>query len=198
MSTRPPFAQIKSYQEFSQYYWYREELIEICRSLGIPSSGIKTELNRTIEAYFNGETIKEKHKIKSTKPTVTKISLSTKLIESGFTFGPRFRQFFAEQTGIQNFKYNADMVATVKKVKEDNDTDFTLGDLLEIYYGRKTYATYDKSALQWNRFVKDFCADPRTANIPDKLKTAALLWSKVRKSTLPKVYDTRLLDELIK
>ena len=57
------------------------------------------------------------------------------------------------------------MVATVKKVKEDNDTDFTLGDLLEIYYG---------------------------------LKTAALLWSKVRESTLPKVYDTRLLDELIK
>lgn len=198
MSTRPPFAQIKSYQEFSQYYWYREELIEICRSLGIPSSGMKTELNRTIEAYFNGETIKEKHKIKYTKPTATNISLSTKLLESGFTFGPRFRQFFAEQTGIQNFKYNADMVATVKKVKEDNDTDFTLGDLLEIFYGRKTYATYDKSALQWNRFVKDFCADPRTANIPDKLKTAALLWSKVRESTLPKVYDTRLLDELIK
>lgn len=198
MSTRPPFAQIKSYQEFSQYYWYREELIEICRSLGIPSSGMKTELNRTIEAYFNGESIKEKHKIKSTKRTATNISLSTKLLESGFTFGPRFRHFFAEQTGIQNFKYNADMVATVKKVKEDNDTDFTLGDLLEIYYGRKTYATYDKSALQWNRFVKDFCADPRTANIPDKLKTAALLWSKVRESTLPKVYDTRLLDELIK
>ena len=60
------------------------------------------------------------------------------------------------------------------------------------------YATYDKSALQWNRFVKDFCADPRTANIPDKLKTAALLWSKVRESTLPKVYDTRLLDEYVK
>lgn len=90
------------------------------------------------------------------------------------------------------------MVSTVKKVKEYNDTDFTLGDLLEIFYGRKTYATYDKSALQWNRFVKDFCADPRTANISDKLKTAALLWSKVRESTLPKVYDTRLLDELIK
>lgn len=75
MSTRPPFAQIKSYQEFSQYYWYREELIEICRNLGIPSTGMKTELNRTIEAYFNGETIKEKHKIKYTKPTVTNISL---------------------------------------------------------------------------------------------------------------------------
>ncbi|MBQ2097915.1 MAG: hypothetical protein II480_07035, partial [Bacteroidales bacterium] len=103
--------------------------------------------------------------------------------------------FFAEQTGIKNFKYNADMVATVKKVKEDNDTTFTLGDLLEIYYGRKTYATYDKSALQWNKFVKDFCADPRTANIPDKLKTAALLWRIVRESTREKIYTPQLLDE---
>ena len=89
----------------------------------------------------------------------------------------------------------AELVATVKKVKEDNDTTFTLGDLLEIYYGRKTYATYDKSALQWNKFVHDFCADPRTANIPDKLKTAARLWRIVRESTREKIYTSQLLDE---
>lgn len=28
-----------------------------------------------------------------------------------------------------------------------------------MIYGKKIYAVYDKSALQWNRFVKDFCAD---------------------------------------
>ena len=187
-TSRPPFSEIKTYQEFSKYYWYRDELIQICRELGLPSSGMKLELNRNIQAYFNGETIEEILKVKTSKSVVTNISLSTKLLECGFTFGPKFREFFAEQTGIKNFKYNADMVATVKKVKEDNDTTFTLGDLLEIYYGRKTYATYDKSALQWNKFVHDFCADPRTANIPDKLKTAALLWRIVRESTREKIY----------
>lgn len=194
-TSRPPFSEIKTYQEFAKYYWYRDELIQICRELGLPSSGMKLELNRNIQAYFNGETIEEKLKVKTSKTVVTNISLSTKLLECGFTFGPKFREFFAEQTGIKNFKYNADMVATVKKVKEDNDTTFTLGDLLEIYYGRKTYATYDKSALQWNKFVHDFCADPRTANIPDKLKTAALLWRIVRESTREKIYTPQLLDE---
>ena len=194
-TSRPPFSEIKTYQEFAKYYWYRDELIQICRELGLPSSGMKIELNRNIQAYFNGETVEEKLKVKTSKSVVTNISLSTKLLECGFTFGPKFREFFAEQTGIKNFKYNADMVATVKKVKENNDTTFTLGDLLEIYYGRKTYATYDKSALQWNKFVHDFCADPRTANIPDKLKTAALLWRIVRESTREKIYTPQLLDE---
>jgi hypothetical protein len=194
-TSRPPFSEIKTYQEFAKYYWYRDELIQICRELGLPSSGMKIELNRNIQAYFNGEPIKEKLKVKTSKSVVTNISLSTKLLQCGFTFGPKFREFFAEQTGIKNFKYNADMVATVKKIKEDNDTTFTLGDLLEIYYGRKTYATYDKSALQWNKFVHDFCADPRTANIPDKLKTAARLWRIVRESTREKIYTPQLLDE---
>ena len=194
-TSRPPFSEIKTYQEFSKYYWYRDELIQICRELGLPSSGMKLELSRNIQAYFNGEPIEEKLKVKTSKSVVTNASLSTKLLECGFTFGPKFREFFAEQTGIKNFKYNADMVATVKKVKEDNDTTFTLGDLLEIYYRRKTYAIYDKSALQWNKFVKDFCADPRTANIPDKLKTAALLWRIVRESTREKIYTPQLLDE---
>lgn len=194
-TSRPSFSEIKNYQEFAKYYWYRDELIHICRELGLPSSGMKLELSRNIQAYFNGETVEEKLKVKTSKSVVTNVSLSTKLLECGFTFGPKFRDFFAEQTGIKNFKYNADMVATVKKVKEDNDTTFTLGDLLEIYYGRKTYATYDKSALQWNKFVHDFCADPRTANIPDKLKTAALLWRIVRESTREKIYTPQLLDE---
>lgn len=194
-TSRPSFSKIKTYQEFSKYYWYRDELIQICRELGLPSSGMKLELNRNIQAYFNGETVEEKLKVKTSKSVVTNVSLSTKLLECGFTFGPKFRKFFAEQTGIKNFKYNADMVATVKKVKEDDDTTFTLGDLLEIYYGRKTYATYDKSALQWNKFVHDFCADPRTATFPDKLKTAALLWRIVRESTREKIYTPQLLDE---
>ena len=120
MSTRPPFAQISSYQEFAKYYWYREELQQICKSLGIASSGMKTELCRNI----------------------------------------------------------------------------TLGDLLDIYYGKKTYATYDNSALQWNRFVKDFCADPATNRFPDKLKTAAALWRIVRESTMEKKYTSELLEKI--
>ena len=195
MTARPSFAEIKSYQEFAKYYWYRNELVQICKQLGIASTGMKIELQRNIEAYFNGAAIPGKKAQKRVKSTITNLSPDTKLLECGFTFGPRFRDFFAEQTGIKNFKFNVDMVATVKKVREDNDKSFTLNDLLDIYYGKKTYAKYDNSALLWNRFVKDFCADPQTAKFRNKLKIAATLWSEVRNSTRAKIYTPDLLKE---
>ena len=178
---RPDFAQIKSYAEFSRHYWYKEELQLICKQLGISSSG----MNRIVGSQPK----------RRAKPSDSSLSLNSGLIDCGFTFGPRFRAFFAEQTGVKNFKFNVDMVATVKKVKEDNDKSFTLGDLLDIYYGKKTYAKYDNSALQWNRFVKDFCADPKTACFRNKLKMAALLWQEVRNSTREKIYTPDLLTE---
>lgn len=195
---RPDFSEIKSFEEFSKYYWYREELQKICRALGLKSNGGKIELNKVIEAYFNGEKhFPEKHASPRHPEVVSSsLSLNTSLIECGFTFGPRFRQFFEKETGIKPFKFNVDMVATVKKVKETNDTNFTLGDLLDIYYNKKTYARYDKSALQWNKFVQDFCADPANAHIPNKLKAAAKLWKIVRESTKEKVYTHDLLKEL--
>ena len=204
MENRPDFAEIKSFEEFSQYYWYREELQKICKSLGIDSSGMKAELNHNIEQYFHGNRILPKNRThvsnrsthpKSLSKTFEELNLQTGLIECGFTFGPRFRDFFVKQTGVKNFKFNVDMVATAKKVKEDGDTSFTLGDLLDIYYSKKTYAKYDKVSLQWNKFVKDFCADEATVVFPNKIKTASILWKEVRNSTREKVYKHELLTE---
>ncbi|MBP5697056.1 MAG: hypothetical protein J6X11_10495 [Treponema sp.] len=202
---RPPFCEIKSFSEFSKYYWYREELQQICKQIGIDSSGMKVELNRNIEEYFKGNLIcpKSKRPGKSSARRTqvagddVPLALDTPLLACGFRFSQRFRDFFSAQTGLARFKFNADMVATAKKVRETGDASFTLGDLLNIFYGKKTYAKYDNSCLQWNKFVKDFCADPATAQFSDKLKTAAILWRQVRNSTLPKVYDTKLLKEMV-
>ena len=49
---RPDFYEIKTFEKFSKYYWYREELQKICRTLGLKSDGGKIELNKIIEAYF--------------------------------------------------------------------------------------------------------------------------------------------------
>lgn len=193
---RPDFDSIKDYAEFSKYYWYREELIRICKTHGLAAPSGKIELNQVIEAYFSGEKIlSEKKPVKRKKTKVTELTLQTGLIECGFTFGPKFREFFEKQTGESRFKFNVDMVATAKAVKENGDEDFTLGDLLDIYYGKKTYSTYDKSALQWNKFVKDFCADPATAVYPDRLKTAAKLWKIVRESDQEKIFTKELLKQ---
>ena len=201
--TRPPFSEIKSFSEFSKYYWYREELQQICKQLGIDANGMKAELNRNIEEYFKGNLIHPKsassgksctNRAHSAADDVP-LTLNTPLLACNFRFSQRFRDFFSTQTGVARFKFNTDMVATAKKVRETGDTSFTLGDLLDVFYGKKTYAKYDDSCLQWNKFVKDFCADPQAAQFSDKLKAAAILWRKVRNSTREKVYKTELLKE---
>ena len=195
-NNRPDFDDIKNYEEFSKYYWYRDELIKICRDHGLKSPSGKIELNKIIEAYFAGERIlPEKKHGKRKRSVVTELTLDTGLIACGFTFGNRFRDFFSKQTGEEHFKFNVDMVATVKAVKENGDESFTLGDLLDLYYGKKTYAMYDKSALQWNRFVKDFCADDATKVYGERLKVAAKLWSIVRDSDMEKIYSRELLEK---
>ena len=194
---RPEFDSLKDYAEFSKYYWYRDELIRICKDHGLKAEGSKIELNKVIEAYFSGEKIfpEKKKPTKKRKTTVTELTLDTGLIECGFTFGNRFREFFRQQTGENIFKFNVDMVATAKAVKETGDESFTLGDLLDIYYGKKTYAAYDKSALQWNRFVKDFCEDEATRIFSERLKAAAALWKIVRESDMKKEYSHELFDK---
>ena len=215
MNARPQFRDIASFEEFSKYYWYREELQKICKALGLDSSGMKAELNRVIEEYFKGNRIvpktaskpksasgalgkpsavggpaavhKPKNRAAASNATNCELSLNIGLVACGFKVNQRARDFFSSQTGIKNFKFNVDMVATAKKVKQDGDASFTLGDLLDVYYG--------KVSLQWNKFVKDFCSDPATAAFPNKLKTAAALWKIVRDSTRPKVYKHELLEE---
>ncbi|MBO7515304.1 MAG: hypothetical protein J6T47_06770 [Lachnospiraceae bacterium] len=197
---RPDFDAIRDYAEFSKYYWYREELIAICKAHGLKADGGKIELNRVIEAYFAGEKILPEKKraaktVSKQKAAAMELTPKTGLIECGFTFGPRFRDFFIKETGEEKFKFSVDMVATAKAVKENGDEAFTLGDLLDIYYGKQTYATYDKSALQWNKFVQDFCADDATKDFPKRLKTAAALWKIVRESDREKKYTRELLEE---
>lgn len=54
---RPEFDDVKSFAEFSRYYWYREELIKICKVHGLKAPSGKIELYKVIEAYFSGEKI---------------------------------------------------------------------------------------------------------------------------------------------
>lgn len=62
MEKRSDFEKIQSYDDFTKYYWYRDELSKICKRLGIDHTGTKLELNRNIEEYFNGNIIKKDKK----------------------------------------------------------------------------------------------------------------------------------------
>ena len=191
---RADFINIKSFEEFNRYYWYREELLQICKSLGLEYRGTKQELNHIIEQYFKGNII-EKSVRKVNKKQVKAITLNTPLLECGFSFNQKFREYFSVVTGIDPFKFNANMATAWRKVKAENDLNFTIQDMLKVYYGESDYAKYDNSACQWNQFLKDFCSDEFSDYYSDKLKVAAILWKEVRDSKNEKIYSRQLLNE---
>ena len=191
---RPEFEKIISFDEFNKYYWYREEISQICKSLGLEYRGTKQELNYIIEQYFKGNLIK-KSSIKTTKKQVENITLDTPLLECGFSFNAKFREYFSTLTEISPFKFTADMATAWRKVKSEKNIKFTIEDLLKVYYGKSDYAKYDNSVCQWNQFLKDFCADENSRNYSNKLKVASILWKEVRNSEKEKIYSKNLLTE---
>lgn len=192
--SRPDFKDIKSFEEFNRYYWYREELSQICKSLGLEYRSTKQELNKIIEQYFKGNRV-EKSLRKGNKKQTEVITLNTSLLECGFSFNQKFRDYFSAVTGVNQFKFNADMATAWRKVKRDNDIKFTIRDMIKIYYRESDYAKYDNSACQWNQFFKDFCADEYSCNYSNKLKVASILWKEVRESKNEKVYSRKFLSE---
>lgn len=194
MESRPDFDKIASFEQFNKYYWYREEISQICKSLGLEYRGTKQELNHIIEAYFKGNLIKKAPR-KKVKKQVERISLDSPLLECGFSFNAKFREYFAAVTGISPFKFTADMATAWRKVKSEKDGNFTIQDLLKVYYGQSDYAKYDHSVCQWNQFLKDFCADKNSGHYSNKLKVAAILWKEVRDSDKEKCYSDNLLRD---
>jgi hypothetical protein len=191
---RPEFKEMKSYKEFSKYYWYRKELQQICKKIGIEYNGNKTELNNYIKEYFDGNIIKHKKKA-NIKKTNENLTLDTKLLEFGFALRNEYRDFFGNQVGIKNFKYTADMAAALKKVRQTKDKNFTVKDLIDVYLGKSDYARFDNSSCQWNKFYQDFCKDDLSNGFFNKMKAASILWKKVRDSDLEKVYSRKLYEK---
>ena len=194
MESRPDFDKIASFDQFNKYYWYREEMSQICKSLGLEYRGTKQELNHIIDEYFKGNLIKKSPR-KKVKKQVENISLDSPLLECGFSFNAKFREYFAAVTGISPFKFTADMATAWRKVKSEKDGNFTIQDLLKVYYGQSDYAKYDHSVCQWNQFLKDFCADKNSGHYSNKLKVAAILWKEVRDSDKEKIYSSNLLRD---
>lgn len=133
--------------------------------------------------------------MKVNKKQAEAITLNSPLLECGFSFNQKFREYFSAVTGINPFKFNADMATAWRKVKAENDLNFTIQDMLKIYYGESDYAKYDHSACQWNQFLKDFCLDKCSNHYSDKLKAAATIWKEVRDSKNEKVYSRELLKK---
>lgn len=192
---------------FEENYFYKTDLIKMCRDYGLPTYGTKAELNNYLRSYLSNvplQNIKSPRTRKST-PSLTfeQITLDTKLIGSGFSFNNAARKFFAVYFGVEKFSFKKEMAIIKRQAETDNDTEMTVGDLLSEYvHLQKTDNnqsllgnTAEESTYQWNNFLKDFCKSDESHNFNDKLKVASILWKHIKSSSQPKKYTDELLTD---
>ncbi|WP_282942153.1 SAP domain-containing protein [Paenibacillus sp. RC67] len=200
---RPHFSIELTIQEFENHYWYKTDLVDICRTYHISPSGTKAELEQRIKKLLSGEAVKDDRKVNTTirknHRGTEEISLHTKLIPDGFKFNARAREFFAQYFNLPKFSFTKDMAAALREAERQGDMEMTVADLIDIYNGKKVVEGPEEKTYQWNNFVKDFNKDPGSNLIKeDRMKVAAALWTTVRDTPGSKQYLPQLLDSYLK
>lgn len=202
MKNRPVFSSKMSSKEFASYYWYKKELEIICKDYQLPSFGTKAELTEYVIEFLNGKAtkdIKSVRKIRrksSDKLTAYKITLDTKLLNSGFSLNNEARSFFANYFNTQKFSFRKSMAVKMREVEKNGDTEATVADLIKILKEKprsNTNNEAEEKTYQWNKFVKDFRKDKTSSKYNDPLKVAAILWAIVRDSNNEKKYTHSLI-----
>ena len=171
---RPSFDQIETGKEFNQWYWLKEEMVEICRQSGLPYTGSKFELrDRIMHALDNnGEVLSKAPAARKTSNfnwAKSKLTLST-IITDNVSFGPNFRNFMKSQIG-NRFTCHGDFMDWVKC-----HPGKTLGDAVHAWHDlehRKQDQDFKRDIAQHNmlsQYVRDFLADNHGKTLKDALK----------------------------
>ncbi|MBA1435212.1 SAP domain-containing protein, partial [Bombilactobacillus bombi] len=165
---RPVFNRKMNSATFNKYYWYKEELEQICRVYKLPNYGTKAELTKYIVQYLDGVPVS---KIKSVRKIrrntrlnlkASQITLTTKLLNSGFSLNNEARLFFCNYFGVEKFSFRKPMAVMMREVEKNADTSATVLDLIACLDDDKEKYTKnaEEKTYQWNDFVKSFRNDP--------------------------------------
>jgi hypothetical protein len=206
IKNRPEFGPDMGVRQFQAQYWYREELIQICRAHGLDYSGAKADLEERLIGFLRGPVSppiarkKERKEKKQKRKVVTKrISLDSP-VSSGFAFNAQAREFFAEYFKNPDFKFTMEMAEFVRDARAKGNERAKVQDLVKIYERvqreKKDGTRKLPPILRWNTFVRDFNRDPQTAHLKNKMEAAAKLWRIVRDRPGSKKYDRSLLKFL--
>jgi SAP domain. len=153
---------------FRSFYYLKEELVDFCRSNGIPTSGGKIELTDRIACYLDTGKILPTSIIKRVKSITTEIINEESEIEANFVCSEKHRAFFKDKIG-KSFSFN---VAFQKWLKEN--TGKTYSQAISAYYQileekKKSKTTIDKQ-FEYNTYIRAFFADNKNYSLEDAIK----------------------------
>jgi len=161
---RPKLDKNISIKDFKDYYWLKEELVGLCRVIGINSSGGKIDINKRIINFLENGEIITKSNIKRVNNISTfdwnneKLSIYT-LITDNYKNTENVRTFFQHKIG-GHFRFNVEFMNWMK-----SNQGKTLGNAVEKWINiaelkkDKNYKTKIAPQFEYNTYMRDFLND---------------------------------------
>jgi hypothetical protein len=171
---RPNLDKDISVNDFNEFYWLKQELVDFCRIIGISTSGGKLEIADRIRYYLStgNVTRTETKKVKNIskfKWENEKLTRET-IITDNYKNGENVRSFFAREIG-SHFAFN---VIFMKWMKEN--VGKSLGDAItewnRIYNLKKdkNYVSEIDPQFEYNRYMRAFLNDNPELSSKDAMK----------------------------
>jgi hypothetical protein len=164
--------------DFRAYYWMKSELIAFARRLGLSTRGYKPELSKRIERRLRGLEPAERlvRPPNNQRDSARPLRRSTPVVH--YKNDARTRAFVTSQIGPHfHFTYHVNQYRLTHR-------DLTYGDLVDEWiaeFNRRRRPTY-KAPLaahgEYNRYIRDYFADPENAG--RTLRDAAASWMKAK------------------
>jgi hypothetical protein len=180
MNKRPILNTQISIQDFKDFYWYKEELVDFCRSENLDKRGGKIELANRIERFLEtGERESYQEAISKTSRfdwNTEKLTIKTEIADN-YQNTENVRAFFKNLIG-DKFKFNVKFMNWMKSAQGQ-----TLGEAVEQWISITNEMRTDKSHKQiapqfeYNTYIRDFMKDN-----PDKTLQDAINCWKIKKS----------------
>lgn len=180
MNNKPELNNKISIQDFRNQYWYKEELVDFCRSENLDKRGGKIELAKRIEAFLEtGERIPYQQQTSKTSRfdwNKEKLTLETEITDN-YKNTENVRTFFKNQIG-DKFKFNTPFMNWMKTAQGKNLGD-AVKQWISITNEIRTAETEKQIAPQfeYNTYIRDFMKD----NPGKSLQEAIASW-KIKKS----------------
>lgn len=178
---RPVLTEETLAEEFTDYYWLKEELQAFCRSQGMSAAGSKGELAERIREFLvsgkRTEPVRTRQQ-SAVKPSGTEeLSLDTVITET-HRCTQEVRAFFKAEVS-PSFHFSVYIQRYFKENTGKTYRDAAAAWMLEEE--RKKDPSYRKEIppqFEYNRFMRDYFADP--ANKGKSRRDAVSAWNTVK------------------
>lgn len=173
MNIRPVLNNEISIQDFRDFYWLKEELLQFCRNEKLDTRGVKIEISSRIEKFLatgerqpsDNSSVKSSSDFDWNNQTLT---LET-IITDNYKNTQNVREFFIEQIG-RKFKFNVQFMNWMKTAGGKTLKD-AVGKWTEISLEKKLDTSTKKiePQFEYNTYIRDFMTDNHSLSRQDAI-----------------------------